>query len=251
MADPSSRSREASPANIPVPRTLPIGEAEIAVQEETAISGTDVARVADARSHTNAARSGRNDRLRKERSMTRHVKALILVGLVIAWTAPLAHATGDSCPAPCAKPPKAARSVSATTVPRPAGPAALLTATLQKAKKKNLVQVEAMMTTSFYTPGIPSTLQLFADVNGILMEPTTAAPGAVVDCGGGAGVPLGPPSFSCTVAGTWWLDVDANAGTLLTSPAPPLTVTLRGGELFPGAVGAPVDVSLTVRLVKK
>jgi hypothetical protein len=87
--------------------------------------------------------------------------------------------------------------------------------------------------------------------NGITMQPSTVGP-VVVDCGGGAGAPLGPASFACTVTGSWWLDTDdpANAA-LVTRPVPPLVVTLSGGELSPGAVGAPVDISMTVQLMKK
>jgi hypothetical protein len=182
--------------------------------------------------------------------MRHKILAASCIALAVAFSSP-AHAL-DSCTAPCPKPPKASRSVSAITVPRPAAPAVLLTATLQKAKKKRILQVEAVMTTSVYSPAIPSTLQLFVDANGIPLEPNLPGTGTIVDCGGGAGAPLGPPSFSCTVTGTWWLDIDhpANAA-LLTSPPPLLVVTLSGGEMFPGAVGAPVDISMTVRLVKK
>jgi hypothetical protein len=127
-----------------------------------------------------------------------------------------------------------------------------LSATLKGAKKKRVLKVDAVMTTSVYTPAIPSTLQLFVDANGILLQPSLAGPGVIVDCGGGAGVPLGPPSFSCTVSGSWWLDTDDPANVaLVTRPIPLLVVTLRGGEMFPGAVGAPVDISMTVRMVKK
>jgi hypothetical protein len=141
--------------------------------------------------------------------------------------------------------------VSMVTVPRPAAPAVLLQATLQKARKKRLIKVDAVMTTGFYTPGVPSTLELVADANGIPMQPSLVTP-VVVDCGGGAGAPLGPPSFACTVTGSWWLDTDAPASAaLLVSPPPPLVVTLTGGELFPAAVGAPIDISMTVNMGKK
>lgn len=176
-------------------------------------------------------------------------KMIIAAGTALALAgASLAYAA-DSCTAPCVKPPKFSRSLSATTVPRPAAPALLLSATLQKAKKKRILQVEAMMTTNFYTPALPSTLALYVDANGIFLQPGLAV---VVDCGGGAGFPLGPPSLSCTVSGTWWLDIDdpANAA-LLASPPPLLVVHLSGGELFPAAVGAPVDISMTVRQLKK
>ena len=142
--------------------------------------------------------------------------------------------------------------MSSTGAPRPAAPSPLLTATLQKAKPKRVLKVDAVMTTSVYTPAIPSTLQLWADANGIPLQPSVPGAGVIADCGGGAGIPLGPPSFGCTVSGSWWLDIDDPANiALLTKPIPALTVTLRGGEMFPGAVGAPVDISMTVRMVKK
>ena len=186
------------------------------------------------------------------RSAVRFAAVLMAApALTVALTASLAHAA-DSCTAPCAKLPKETRSVSVQAFPRPAAPAALLVATLKGAKKKRVVKVDAMMTTSVYTPAIPSTLQLWADVNGIPLQPSVPGAGVIADCGGGAGVPLGPPSFSCTVSGNWWLDLDDPANVaLVTSPIPPLVVTLRGGEMVPGSVGAPVDISMTVRMVKK
>lgn len=172
---------------------------------------------------------------------------VITVGLTISPVQ-----AGDSCAAPCAKLPTGTRAVSLVGLPRPPAPAVLLTATLKNAKPKRVLEVSAVMTTSQYTPGMPSTLQLWADVNGIALQPSAAGTGMIVDCGGGAGVPLGPPSYACTVNGSWWLDLDDPANVaLLTKPLPPLTVTLSGGELFPLSVFAPIDVSMVVRLVKK
>ena len=91
------------------------------------------------------------------------------------------------------------------------------------------------------------------DVNGIAMQPA-AAPDlfeGIEDCGG-FGDSNGDTVFTraCTVTAHWWLDMDDPANAALIGV--PIAVTLVGGDTYGGpAVGAPVDVSLRVRLEKK
>jgi hypothetical protein len=174
--------------------------------------------------------------------------AAAFAGTVVLGTTLLAATTGwagTSCPGGCPTLPANSRSESLNAIPLPAGTGPLVTATLKKGKPKRILQAEAMMTTGIAAPGAPISLALMVDVNGILLEPTIPGPVAVAmtDCGGSLILP-GP--FSCTVTGTWWLDLDQNPALI----GVPLAVTLNGGNLFLGPA-VPVDVTLTVRLQKK
>ena len=122
----------------------------------------------------------------------------------------------------------------------PQAVATLLTATIAKGKKKNVLVVEATLSSG--ASSISSYLILGTTVNGVEMEPGYPNPNFVLQsCGGGL----------CTLTGTWWLDLDAaelaNPGVFINQP---LTVTLRGGE----ASAAPQSdgrVTMSVRLQKK
>ena len=125
---------------------------------------------------------------------------------------------------------------SATVNPIPVPPATLLTATIAKGKKKNVIAVEAMLTAS-NGPALKFTIR--PTVNGVAMEPG----GAAAQAGCSASVP-------CTATGTWWLDLDAaelaNPGIFVGRL---LTITLLGGE----ESGASIDghVTMTVRMERK
>lgn len=190
--------------------------------------------------------------------MRRVIPSVITVVFGLAITLPPAFAAdscGGGCPTPPG-PPKNARSVSATGVPvglYPA-PANTLVATLKSAKKKTILMVEAKMTNGPYGPIlVPMVLSLAVDANGIFLEPQpvlTPFGDTFEDCG--LFRADGDPDGACTVTGTWWLDIDAYAGVLLPSgPKPPLVVTLTGGDPSGAGVGTPVDISLSVSLVKK
>jgi hypothetical protein len=165
----------------------------------------------------------------------------------VAFSATVVHA-GDSCGGGCPKLPKNARSVSTPgPAPLPLFPAALLVATLARGKKKTMLNVEAMITTATFLPGAPVSPAMFVDVNGISMEPSSAGPAfaAITDCASVDGGGDAPARFSCTLSGSWWIDIDANPGLI----GVPLVVTLDGGGFF-----APAPVALatmTVRMTKK
>ncbi len=176
---------------------------------------------------------------------------LSVVGSVLCVAlSPPASFGADSCTAPCPTPPKTTHSVSAVGLPIPAYPAPLLPpVTLLKAKPKRVLMVEAMVTNAPYGPAVLGlALALAVDVNGIVLNPPGAGVPPILsvaeDCSTGEG--------TCTVAGTWWLDLDdpANAA-LFGSPPPLLLVTLVGGDLVGGGVGTLADVTINVRLQKK
>jgi len=187
----------------------------------------------------------------QEESMRHHRAFSALIVLAFAGTTSLAYAA-DSCVAPCAKPPKKSRHVSSPApVPMPAAPAPILVAgapTFAKGQKKRVVVVDATITTSTFAPGAPMVMAMTADVNGIPMEPTAAPPPTqyIVDCGGTALFPPQPPHFSCTLHGTFWLDIDANP-PLINAP---LTVTLTAFDMA-GVGGAPVVASMAIRQEQK
>ena len=135
---------------------------------------------------------------------------------------------------------------SATGVPLAPAASVLLTATISKGKKKKVLAVEAMYTDGNYspTPPAPRVLNLFVDVNGILMEPTVGPFGALEDCGFAI-----PPPVACMITGSWWLDIDANPALINA----PLTIMLHGGDISSGPlVGVQLmDVSLSVNMTKK
>jgi len=173
----------------------------------------------------------------------------IAAAVALAFTASVAHAA-DSCGGGCPKLPTKARAVStAAPTPLPAYPAPLLVATLAKGKKKTMLNVEAVLTTSALAPGAPASPAIFVDVNGTVMEPSIFGPGSpvVTDC---FGVDSGGDSesrFSCTASGSWWIDIDANPGLI----GAVLTVTLNGGDFLGPCVGCPSLATMTVRQTKK
>jgi len=180
----------------------------------------------------------------------------------ITLTALLSFAVGtspasaaDSCGGGCPKPPKSTRWVSATAVPLAPFGGNVLTADLRKGAKKSVLEVDGMLTDGPITPvGLSRVFALGVSVNGLPMQPAVA-PGsfeAISDCGGYTDTPTGDTvnARACTVTGHWWLDMDDPANVALLGV--PLTVTLVGGDLIAGPeLGAPVDMSLRVRQVKK
>jgi len=128
----------------------------------------------------------------------------------------------------------------------PGGPLPVLTAVIEKGKKKHVITVDAMVRLDL-PPG-PATLSLGATVNGLEMNPTGTTGtwhSAVQEC---ATVGMG-----CTVTATLIMDLDAaelaSPGSFINQP---LTITLRAGDPAPGGgQGQPVDVSMIVRMEKK
>jgi hypothetical protein len=123
----------------------------------------------------------------------------------------------------------------------PAGVSPLLTATIVKGKKKNVLVVEATLSTG--SSPSSSYLYLRTDVNGWEIEP--------LDGGGSSQVLTDCNGTPCTLTAAWWLDLDAaeaaHPGVFIGQP---LTVTLRGGE---GSPSPQYDgkVTMSVRLEKK
>jgi len=185
----------------------------------------------------------------------------VIVGIAVALGIALAPAVqaATSCPAGCPRPPRNSRFESTPALVPIAGAAAvILTAALAGPKKKNVLAVEATVRTGVIAPGAPLTIAVYAEVTNVpaggattvLMEPTTGLPGlfTIVDCGapGGGSAPV----FSCTNTSTWWLDWDQNAA-FFTAPPTPITVNLYAFDIIGGAIGAPIEATLTVRESKK
>jgi hypothetical protein len=119
------------------------------------------------------------------------------------------------------------------------GVAPLLTVELLKGKKRSAVAVEGAMQVDVSSPSLPS---LEVHVNGVPANGPTVA----VDCKYVA-------VQRCTLAGSWWLDLDvaegANPGVFVGKP---LTVELIGGaNTYSPPISGIADVTLTARLVKK
>jgi len=108
---------------------------------------------------------------------------------------------------------------------------------------------DGLLTDGPYPVVIPRAFALGISVNGLRMQPGFSVPGqeeVVEDCG----VFRADPDGFCAVTAHWWLDMDDPANAALLGV--PITVTLKGGDLFGGpAVGDPADMSLRVRLQKK
>ncbi len=155
----------------------------------------------------------------------------MMVACLSFAAAPASYAA-DSCVAPCLKPPANTRHVSIIgNYTFPAFPAPILTAALAKGKAKRVIVVEATVTA--YVGPSPLYVGMLAYVNGIPME----SPGAGADC---------PGLNSCTLSGTFWLDIDANPGLI----GAPLTVTLSAQDGY-GVGGQYFLASMTVRQEKK
>jgi len=135
---------------------------------------------------------------------------------------------------------------TAKGVPLPHLPMPVLTATIEKGKKKHVITVDAMVRLDL-PPGV-ATLSLGADVNGLEMHPTGGMgtwKSALQEC---PNVGMG-----CTVTATLIMDLDSaellSPGSFINQP---LTITLMAGDAGPGGgVGQPVDVSMIVRMEKK
>lgn len=150
----------------------------------------------------------------------------------------LAHAS--SALAASTSPGKRSAYESTAFNPLPVFPTPLLTATIEKGKKKHVLEI---LTTLSTTSGIPTTLAGGVTVNGIPVEP---GPGWITaqDC---SGIPAG----GCDLTSVRWLDLDAaeliNPGTFIGQP---LNVVFQGGA-FGAGVGGNSAASMAVRLEKK
>ena len=117
----------------------------------------------------------------------------------------------------------------------------LLTATIVKGKKKNVLVVEATLSTG--SSSSSSYLYLRTDVNGYEIEP--------LDSGGSSQFLTFCNGTPCTLTAAWWLDLDAaeaaHPGIFIKQP---LTVTLRGGEGLPSPQSGG-KVTMSVRMQKK
>lgn len=182
---------------------------------------------------------------------TRITALAVILGVALA---PVAHAA-TSCPGGCPSLPKNSRfETTPAPVPIAGAAAIILAATLKAPKKKAVLAVEATVRTGVGAPGAPLSIAVYAEVTNVpsggattvLMEPTTGLPGlfTIVDCS------LPAPEFSRTNTSTWWLDWDANAA-FFTAPPTPITVNLYAFDILGGAIGAPIEATLTVRQSKK
>jgi len=167
----------------------------------------------------------------------------VLAAIALAVLGGRVACAADSCGAGCPKAPSNARAVSTLfPVPLPMYPTPVLTAGLARGQRRTMLNVEATIATSALALGTPLRPALFIESNGIPMEPLS----------GGVGTPLitdcsTPPPFSCTLSGTFWLDLDQNP----TLVGMPITVALIGGAFGGLGVGVPVTATMTVRLTKK
>jgi hypothetical protein len=120
---------------------------------------------------------------------------------------------------------------------------------MAKGKRKTVVAVEGMLT-SIGNSVAPHIEEIWPTINGIVVEPRQSpfsGYAAEVNC----------PTFttgssaSCTVTGTWWLDIDAaeaaNPGMFIGKA---LTVTLTGAERT-GQGDSGVGATLTARVQKR
>jgi hypothetical protein len=178
--------------------------------------------------------------------------AIAAAALVFAVTLthPASAQTVDSCGGGCPKPPKNARALTAPVLLAAYPPGNTLSATLAKGKKKTILMADGMLTDGTEGKLISREYDLGISVNGLSMQPASAAgpgnPEADEDCG----FLRSDPDRTCTVVGHWWLDMDDPANAALLGV--PITVTLVGGDVSGGsAVGTAVDISLRVRLEKK
>jgi hypothetical protein len=177
--------------------------------------------------------------------------AIAAATLVFATTltGPASAQTVDSCGGGCPKLPTNARAVAALVPLAAYPPGNTLTATLAKGKKKTILMADGMLTDGPNGNPVSREYDLGISVNGVSMQPASPAgpgnPEADEDCG----VFRADPDRTCTVLGHWWLDMDDPANVALLGV--PITVTLVGGDVSGNAAGAPVEISLRVRLEKK
>ena len=121
-----------------------------------------------------------------------------------------------------------------------AGPP-LLTATIEKGKKRHVLTVEATLTSGVDL--VPGGLTFGVVVNGFDAEPHTVCCGPFYTqaCG-----------TACTHTGSWWLDLDAaeaaHPGVYIGQP---LTIQLLGGEIPTNAPQGTGAVTMSVRMEKK
>lgn len=185
--------------------------------------------------------------------MSRIANLLVSVSIGVLMASTAAYAA-DSCVGGCPKTPKTTRWLSSTATPLAPFPGMFLSAQLVKGLKKTVIEVEGVLTDGPISPVfLPRVFSLGVNVNGLPMQPS-AAPNideVITDCGAFADSGADTSNIAaCTVSGHWWLDMEDPANAALLGA--PLTVTLVGGDLLAGPeVGAPVDMSLRVRVIKK
>jgi hypothetical protein len=117
----------------------------------------------------------------------------------------------------------------------PAFPATLATTQLLRGRRRTILNVEAMIVSL----SAGSNMGMTVGVNGIRMEPLLGNLPLGVSC------PF-PQGSSCTLIGTFWLDLDQNPSLI----GVPLVIELAGGD-FPNAPGTTFSGTLSARLTKK
>jgi len=127
-------------------------------------------------------------------------------------------------------------SIAGATLP--ATPTVLLTAGLRKGKPRRALEVVSTVSASFVTsPGVALSTDL--SVNGVSLEPAgSLIPGTTCSI-----AVIG----SCAMTVMGWLDLDAHPELW----GVPLTVILQVVDPTGAGVGAPIDATLSVKLVKK
>jgi len=131
-----------------------------------------------------------------------------------------------------------------------AAPVPGMVGTLTKGRKRHVVTVDATVSSGMMTPGLPWSLSMGVDVNGIPMDPGTTFPDSVVqDCS----ATFTGPAMGCTVSGTFMIDLDAaEAASPGCCYSVPLIVPLYAGTASNSLItGASVDASMAIRLEKK
>ena len=111
-----------------------------------------------------------------------------------------------------------------------------ISGTIQKGKKKRVLEVDLMATDG---TGANPAVGVLPTVNGVAMEPNGSF-FAVADCNAG---------YICTVSSHWWIDLDAaetaNPGMFINQP---LNIV---GNVISNASTSTADVSLRARMQKK
>ena len=154
--------------------------------------------------------------------MKRSVIVLLAIAFCLPlWEAPAAAATAS---------PGKNSAYASTGLALPGVPAAILTATITKGKKKRVLVVDAMISGICEPFG---RVLAYVEVNGIRMEPTGDA---YEDC-----------NVRCTLGGQWWIDLDANPSLINV----PLDVELFGALTFGGGFFNIFQASMSVRMEKK
>lgn len=163
------------------------------------------------------------------------IRLLTISSCLLLLGSPVGSAYADGTTSPGKN--SAFASVSFMMLPAYSSP--LLTATIEKGKKKTVLEI---VTTLSATPAAPVTLASNVTVNGIQAQPGLWT--VAQDCSANA-------ALGCQLTDVRWIDVDAaeaaNPGMFVGQP---LVVNFTGGAFMAG-IGSNSAATLAVRVQKK